>query len=132
MKPSAAPLSGETFSGVIREIAMSARDKEKWGGSSSAEFQIRIRVESHDPRLLQGMSALVDVITDRRDQALTLPHEYIQEDADGSHFVTTAKGEKKKVEIGLQTEEAVEIKTGLSEGEKVQIIDFLNMPKLQD
>lgn len=124
-------LAGENFSGVIREISLSARDKDRWS-SASTEFQVSILVESHDPRLLPGMTALVDVITNKREQVLTLAHEYIQEDANGAYFVTTEKGDRVKVELGLQTDEAVEIKAGLKEGDKVQIIDFLNLPKLQD
>ncbi len=124
-------LAGENFTGVIQEISMSARDKDRWS-SSSTEFQIKILLESHDPQLMPGMSALVDVITNKKDQVLTLAHEYIQEDPDGSYFVTTKQNVKQKVELGLQTEEAVEIKSGLNEGDSVRVIDFLNLPKLQD
>lgn len=124
-------LPGETFSGIIQEKALSSRDKDRWS-SSSTEFQIKIAIESHDPRLMPGMTALVDVITNRKDQVLTLSHEYIQEDLDGNHFVTYASGEKKIIELGLQTDEGVEIISGLHEGDSLRVIDFLNLPTLQD
>lgn len=123
-------LPGETFAGKISQIALSAKDKERWS-SSSTEFQVRILLSSHDPRLLPGMSALLDVITAKAENVLNLPHEYIQE-RDGNYFVTRANGDEVKVEVGLQTEDAAEIKSGLSEGDKIRVIDFLSLPKLKD
>lgn len=120
-------LVGETFKGRLSEIALSARDKDRWA-SSSSEFQLKVLLANHDARFLPGMSALMDVITQRADQVLTLPHEYIYEE-DGKYSVTTASGEKKDIVVGLQTDEAAEIKSGLSEGEKIQVIDFLSLSK---
>lgn len=123
-------LVGETFAAVVTEVGLSAKDKDKWG-SSATEFQIRAALKSHDKRLLPGMSTVMDITSDKRSQVLTLAHEYVQED-DKGYFVTTAGGEIKRVKVGLQTAEAVEIVSGLSEGEKMRAIDFLNLPKLKD
>lgn len=124
-------LVGETFAGEISEIALSAQDKERWS-SSSTDFQVRIQITSKTGQILPGMSALCDVVTNRADKVLVLGHEYVQQDDDGNYYVTDAQGQRKKLTLGLQTEEGVEVKSGLSEGEKVRVIDFLNMPKLQD
>lgn len=124
-------LVGESFQGKIGEISLSAKDKDRWA-SGSTEFQTVITLASLDPRLLPGMSALCDVVTNRAEQALVLAHEFIQQDDKDNYFVTTASGEKRVLKLGLQTDEGVEIKEGLKEGEKVRVIDFLNLPKLQD
>ena len=126
-----AALSADTFDGDISEIAMGAREKDRYGTSSTAEFQIRVALKSHDPRILPGMSALMDVITASRPNVLTLPHEFIQEQG-GKYFVTTIDGVKKPVTLGMQTEEAAEIKTGVVDGEKVRVIDFLNLPHIEE
>jgi multidrug efflux pump subunit AcrA (membrane-fusion protein) len=123
-------LVGETFRGVISEMSLSAKDKERYG-SSATEFQLRAILKSHDPRLLPGMSTVMDIISAQRSQVLTLPHEYIQED-DKGYFATTEKGETRRLTLGLQTAEAVEIEKGLSEGERVRAVDFLSLPKLED
>ncbi len=123
-------LIGETFPGEISEIALGARDKQVFS-SSSAEFQIRVALKTQDPRLLPGMSVLMDVITDRRENVLALAHEYIHEDSEGYH-VFTADGTRKNITLGLQTEEAAEIKSGLAEGERVRVIDFLNLPRIEE
>ena len=124
-------LPNENFEGEIVEIALSAKDKDRWS-SASTEFQIRILMNTHDPRLRSGMSALLDIVTADDANVLVLGHEYIQDDPEGYSFVTMLNGEKRKVELGLQTEEAVEIKSGLKEGDRVRLIDFLSLPKVAE
>lgn len=123
-------LVGEQFDAVIQEISLSAKDKSGWS-SSSTEFQIRALLKSHDPRLFPGMSVLMDVDTNKRANVLTLPHEYIQEE-DGNYFVTLESGQRRPVKLGLQTDEAAEIVSGLNEGDRVRPIDFLSLPKVED
>lgn len=123
-------LSGETFEGEISEISLGARDKERFA-SASTEFQIRVQLKSNDPRLYPGMSALMDVITDRRENTLALSHEYLHEDS-GKYFVVLEDGKKAPITLGLQTEEAAEVKSGLVEGQRVRVIDYLNLPKIEE
>ena len=120
-------LPGETFKGKIHEIALSARDKERWS-SASTEFQVKATVTTRDPRLMTGMSALMDVITAKRQGVMALTHEYIQEDQEGD-FVTLAGGEIRRVHLGLQTDEAAEILDGVKVGERAMPINFLSLPK---
>lgn len=121
---------GESFPAVIREISMSARDKDRWS-SSSTEFQIKGLLKSRDRRLLPGMSAMMDIETSRRDQVLSLAHEYIFSE-EGKYFVTLTSSEKREVKLGLQTDEAAEILEGLKEGDRVKPVDFLNLKNLED
>jgi len=123
-------LASENFKAVIEQIALSARDKDKYS-SSSTEFTIKARLLSHDHRLYPGMSSLMDVITAKREKTLLLGHEYIQE-KDGNSFVTLESGAKRDIKIGLQTDDAVEILSGLSENDRVRPIDFLTLPKLEE
>ena len=125
-----AALGSTNMRGKIAEIALSAREKERWS-SSSSEFAMRVTILDRDPRLMPGMTALMDVITAKRVNVLALAHEYVQQDSEGS-FVTLASGEVRRVTLGLQTEEAVEIVAGLREGERAQPIDYLNLPKQAD
>ncbi|MBX7231754.1 MAG: efflux RND transporter periplasmic adaptor subunit [Bdellovibrionales bacterium] len=121
-------LIGESFVGKVSEIALSAKEKDRWG-SAKTEFQIKVEMESRDSRLSTGMSTLIDVITNRAQNVLVLSHEYIDEQ-DGSYFVTTYSDHRKKVTLGLQTEEEAEIKSGVEEGERIKIIDFSSASKV--
>lgn len=124
-------LVGESFTGEIRQISLSARDKDRWS-SSSTEFQVEVLLKTHDPRLFPGVSALCDVVTKKIENALVLPHEFIQVDSDEKYFVTRATGEKQILKLGLQTDQGAEILEGLKEGDKVRLIDFLNLPKVEE
>lgn len=123
-------LVGESFKGKITEIGLSAKTKDNYS-SASTEFQIKVAIDSHDPRLLPGLSCIMDVIANKRENVLTLAHEYIQED-EGGYFITAENGQKKAIKLGLQTDEAAEVLSGLTEGEKVRPIDFLNLPALKN
>jgi len=72
----------------------------------------------------------MDVVTDKREKVLVLGHEYIQEEPSGGYFVTLESGEKRKITVGLQTEEAAEILSGLAEGDRTRPIDFLSLPPI--
>jgi membrane fusion protein (multidrug efflux system) len=123
-------LPGDNFKGEIEEISLSARDKDRYS-SSSTEYQLKIVLKNHNPHLFPGMTAVLDIITSKKVGVLALSHEFVQS-ADGSYFVTMANGVKRPVTVGLQTDEAVEILTGLSEHDLVQPIDFLSLPKVED
>jgi multidrug efflux pump subunit AcrA (membrane-fusion protein) len=121
---------GESFPAVIREISMSARDKDRWS-SSSTEFQIKGLLKSHDKRLLPGMSAMMDIETNRRGKVLALAHEFIFSE-DGKYYATLLNGERRELKLGLQTDDAAEIIEGLSEGDRVKPVDFLNLKSLDE
>jgi multidrug efflux pump subunit AcrA (membrane-fusion protein) len=123
-------LVGQSFTGKIEEIGLSAKDKDKYS-SASTEFQIKVSLDSHDPKLYPGMSVIMDIITAKRTNVLTLAHEYIHEDEKG-YFVVTESGERKTVTLGLQTDEAAEILSGVNLGEKVRVIDYLALPPLKN
>ncbi|PWU22057.1 MAG: hypothetical protein C5B49_01495 [Bdellovibrio sp.] len=123
-------LGDEQFEAEVEEVSLSAKDKEKWG-STSAEFQLKVRIKNKDARLRPGMSAVVDIETNEARNVLVLPLEYIQRSTDGT-FVTLVSGEKRPVKLGLQTDEAVEIQSGLVERDEVRIVDFLNLPKVDE
>ncbi|OFZ85014.1 MAG: hypothetical protein A2603_04050 [Bdellovibrionales bacterium RIFOXYD1_FULL_55_31] len=117
-----------SYKGVIREISMASRERKEWSrNSDKVDFPVRIEVTDKDERIRSGMSTLVDIIPQKRESVLTLKHEYIQKEKDG-YFVTLSNGTRKEIKVGLQNEEAFEIVSGLTEGEKVRQVDFLSLP----
>jgi RND family efflux transporter MFP subunit len=71
--------------------------------------------------LIPGMYAEVNLTLDRRYDALAAPVSAI--DSDGGVMVVTSKGkvEARKVSLGLETSNLVEIRSGLQEGDLVVI-----------
>lgn len=121
-----APIPERTYPGRIREISLSSKTKTEYGRTGDrVDFPVRIELLDQDDKIRPGMSASADIIAEKRENVLTLAHEFIEKSPDGT-FVTLESGERRKIGIGLQNEEACEIKSGLAEGDRVRQIDFFS------
>jgi multidrug efflux pump subunit AcrA (membrane-fusion protein) len=114
-----------TYKGRIRFISLAAKEQRDWD-KSRVEFSVMIDVLDDDTQLKSGMSVICDIVAEKASKALMLRQEYVEKDGD-KYFVSTEAGVRKEVEIGLQNEEAFEIRKGLVEGEQVRQIDFLSI-----
>ena len=102
------------------------------GGSTGAQYPVRISIDSTNDRLRLGMNARVSIVTEEAEDVLTVPYDAVQEDGDGITFVevpvrTTDKhGEEtisaKKVSVtkGLEGTYYIELTSDtLKEGDEV-------------
>ena len=79
-------------------------------------YRVRIALPEDTP-LRIGMSAEINIITQRRDGALLLPAGAIK---DGAVWVARdGRAERRAVEVGVRGREQVEARAGLTEGETV-------------
>ena len=125
----ASAILNRSYKGVIRELSLAARqDEGNWSNSSKVEFPIRLEILDADKQLSPGMTVVVDIIANRRENVLTLPHEFVSREGE-KYFVQPAKGERKEIKVGLQNEQAFEVVSGLQEGDKVKQIDFAALLK---
>lgn len=113
----------KTFNGRILEIARAAKDQDRWE-RSKVEFPIRIEILDPGPELRSGMSVVLDVIVKEAKDVLTVRHEFVQKEGK-TYFVTLGDGTRRDIEVGMQNEDAFEVKRGLTEGDKVRQVDFL-------
>lgn len=70
----------------------------------------------------QGMTGDVQFVLREQKNALTIPSNYLKEDADGKKYVdiiTKGKRDKRFVKIGIEGDETIEITSGLSKGDKI-------------
>jgi multidrug efflux pump subunit AcrA (membrane-fusion protein) len=128
----ASAATAKVYAGKITRVSQAALDKKaEWGSRSNVEFPVRIEILNSDSDIKPGMSAIVDVIPASREQVLTLRHEYIERDPAriDQGIVTLESGEKKTVTLGLQNEEMAEVLTGLNEGDRVRLVDFVAAAK---
>jgi multidrug efflux pump subunit AcrA (membrane-fusion protein) len=114
-----------SYKGKIKNIALAAKEQQNWD-KSRVEFSVLIDVLDADPQLEPGMSVICDIIAKKVTGVLFLPDEFIQKDKD-KYFITDENGQSKPVEVGIQNEEAFEIKSGVTEGQKVRETDFLSL-----
>ncbi len=122
----ASAILNKTYKGIIRELSLAAKEKDQWSRSQVVEFPIKIEITERDENIKPGMSVVIDVITERKDNILTLRHEYIQRENE-NYYVILADGSRKDIKVGIQNEDGFEILSGLKEGEKIKLVDFANI-----
>lgn len=127
---SASAILNQKYKGIIRELSLAAKEKEQWGRSQVVEFPIRIEIIDKDEQLKPGMSAVIDIITSKKEKVLFLRHEFIRKENE-TYFVILDSGKRKDIQVGIQNEEGFEIVSGLGEGEKIRQIDYSNLSELE-
>jgi multidrug efflux pump subunit AcrA (membrane-fusion protein) len=113
--------------GRILSVARAPTSKEMWS-SSAIDYSTIIELDEPDQAVLTGMTALVDLIVEKKNQVLLLRHEFVHRDKTG-YFVMTDDGERKSIEVGMQNDEAFEILSGVKEGDRVQMVNFESLVK---
>lgn len=111
-------LEDKIFEGKVSHINPIGKYENK-----KSVFQVLIEFENDSERQVKiGMSAFCTVIINEAKDVITLPIQSVQEENDKRYVMTKSEtGEIKKqfVETGIADSNYVEIKDGISEGQKV-------------
>lgn len=126
--------NGKTFTATVSKISQTDMDNS-WnisnssGNSSSTSaaviyYSVTLDVDDPEGLLMPSMTARVDIETANKDNALAVPLSALKTDKQGT-YVIVIKGdgttENRYVETGIYGDEFVEIISGLSESEKVDV-----------
>ncbi len=137
-------LLDQVLNGTVQEIASSANDLAG-GGTRKIEFEIKIAISDPPTTLRPGMTAGTEVATHRNDQALSVPIQSVavrtldqlmqaeetmadvearyEADRDGFVEVVFCIEEgvavARQVKTGIQSDEYIEILSGVDEGEEI-------------
>ncbi len=138
-------LPGQTLLGTVREIGSSATASGAGTAEQKTEFEIKIGITEPLATLRPGMTATADILTKTAENALSVPLQSValrtveqlltkgekRKDAearfkaDRDGFVEVvfrleqAKAVARPVTTGIQSEEWIEILSGLAEGDQV-------------
>ena len=131
---------GDKITGAVSEIASSANVAPAGQTTQKTEFEVKIAITSDTSKLRPGMTASADIVTDTRDNALGVPiqsvtvrtPEQLGKDAAKNGYTAGKDGfvevvwvmadgkvKARQVTTGIQSEDTIEVKTGLKEGETV-------------
>jgi len=112
-------LSDKTLDGKVSSVASVTRPAGWWNGNV-VKYDTIITLPSVDG-LKPGMSAEVQVITDRYVDVLTIPVAAVVETVEGDFcWVKTAEGTKRRsLKLGNTDDSFIVVKAGLKEGEEV-------------
>ncbi len=119
-------LGGAEYSGSVSDVAPTSIAAMSSGSSgASVNYKIETDVDGEDGKLLVGMTTKVNIISEKRENALTITYDVLTTDENGNDAVYIAeKGEDGvwraklvTVQIGLETDYEIEvISDELSEG----------------
>jgi hypothetical protein len=93
------------------------------GGGTGYAVKISLPQQTNDLKFKLGLNGNADIIMAKLNEALILPPAAIAQ-KDGRWTVKVKRGKEyieQNVEIGWETEEKVEIKSGLTTGDKVYV-----------
>jgi len=138
-------LLDQVLNGVVAEIASSANSAGEGSTDQKTEFEIKISIVDPPESLRPGMTAAADLFTKTNDNALSVPIQSVavrtmdqlvmegetREDAEARYTpdrdgfveivfcIEDGKAVAKQVTTGIQSDDLIEILTGLEEGEEV-------------
>ena len=114
-------LPGDFLTGHVDEIAQTAQLD-----SGVVTYKVTVRLDLGDAPLRAGMTANVDIVTERREKVLLVPNRFVRiERTTGQAFVDRLVVEKVQaieIQIGLRDEIFSEVLAGLSEGDIVVLV----------
>ncbi|NTW15420.1 MAG: efflux RND transporter periplasmic adaptor subunit [Candidatus Moranbacteria bacterium] len=88
-------------------------------------YVTRFRMADADSRLREGMSATIDIVTAKTENALSVPFRAVTRQGSKAFVDVSPDGissERREVTLGIEGDEGtIEIKSGLSEGESVVV-----------
>ncbi len=119
---------GRIFKGVAYRVSPVVTG----GKQETRTFEVRARLKEMPPAIKPGMSAEVEVIVDRADNALIVPSQAVIE-RDGKTFVYIVKDSKARlvpIKAGRSNWTYTEVLSGINEGDEVIINP--DAPKLRD
>lgn len=123
----ASAILDKTYKGRVEEVALASRQQERLSFvGSSVEFRTKIKILDFDEDLKPGMSAILDIVTHKKEDVLAVPHEFIFKDS-GQYYAFLKDGERVEVQVGLQNEFHFEITGGVKEGQVLRQVDFVKM-----
>lgn len=128
--------TGKKFKGIVTSIANSANTKASPDAVTEFEVKIRILNDSYADLITErnkypfrpGMTATVDIITQRKDNVLSVPLAAVTTRDD--RVTESPDGSSRSKELVFVVEEGkakiVEIKTGISDFDNIEVLEGLS------
>jgi multidrug efflux pump subunit AcrA (membrane-fusion protein) len=112
----------EPVAGTVRSVGLVAETAD----SGAATFPVTIDVTGDHDDLYAGSSATVTIVIEERDDVLTVPSAALHGDGDSTYVYKIVDGKRVRtpVRIGTAYGPMTEVKSGLAEGDEVELAGF--------
>ncbi len=121
------------LTGAVTKIGVMPDRQHWWMNPGLKTYSTEIALDSTPQGLKPGMSAQVEILVDTRDDILQVPISavYVDKGFQVVYVKTPGGTETRRVEVGLSSDQAVEITSGLAEGEEVYLYKPDGAPELE-
>lgn len=109
------------YEGKVKYVGSIAKQIDGSQGRESV-VEIKVDIENNDEFLKPGFSAKLDILTEKKDNVLTVPYEAVFTQKNGEKIIFTVKDgivKKHKIETGIESDFSLEVIGDIKEGEKV-------------
>jgi len=126
-------IPGKKFVGTVTRIAPLPNAQSMWMNPDLKVYTTNINLETNDPALRSGMSCKAEIIVEQHQDVVYVPVQAVLRVGGQPTAFVVKEGvvEQRKVEIGLDNNSMVIIKSGLNEGEVVLMTPPLKAATLQ-
>jgi len=123
----------DRLTGKVTKIAVMPDRGQMWLNPGLKTYVTEVTLDAVPQGLKPGMSAQVEILVDTRDSVLQVPVSAVHVDKGFQvlYVKSPASVETRRVEVGLSNERAVEITSGLQEGEEVYLYKPTGAPELE-
>ncbi len=111
---------GEIFEGTISSVSFLPQKTTNAVYSNLKVLEVELLLDNSDEKLKPGMSAIVDLKTEKIEDAILVPLSAVFEiDGNPSVYLSDGKFETRQVEIGRRDDIFAEVLGGLEEGDRI-------------
>lgn len=122
-------ITGEAFrdrsySGMVELIMPYATTAQTLNGKGDTVVEVLIGIDDPDDALRTGYNARVEIYTQSRNDALTVPYEAVHQDSSQREYVYVYRDgevERRYIQTGAELETSTEVTSGLAAGELIVI-----------
>lgn len=110
----------KVYSGVVDKISETA-SKITFGNIQKTAVEVTVKIEDFDEDLKHGYTAKLEMIISEPYQMTIVPYDAVNQDDTGEfvYILKEGKAEKKYIETGAELSSGVELKTLLSDNERI-------------
>lgn len=112
-------IPGSTFEGTVDFVALLPDSGSYWANPNQRLFRTQISINSATPEMRPGMSCSVEILVQEIPDTLFIPLQAVFRT--GGKSICFVDGEEVEVEVGAASEQWVEVLSGLSEGQVVEM-----------
>ncbi len=110
----------KVLTGEVTKVGVLPDSQNRWMNPDLKVYAVTVAIDGTYDWVKPGMSAKVEVLVNRLDDVVQIPVQAVTlNDGKQVCYIAGAKPERREVEIGEFTDEFIEIKKGLKEGERV-------------